>query len=300
MNEIGRALPAWRWAVAGLRAGAMLLATVPASAQSPAPPLIFGPYGDLRFEAARDVVPSAEALLQTSLLDMQHAPARRQADGTERYEILERRVTGDRAVLIYRVLSKEGDALAFAHTVCPGRTRPVDVQSLLFFEDGYWSEYPGDSALFRDFGCTRETAPERAAQEEWLSPPRFSALSPAEREGVSEPPRGSTDRAAILDALRAWNRDLSQKIPIVFVVRILRADARYAYVVAKVRQKSDGRPLPPSVWGPCEQDPEDGEVEALMERSGSGWKVLLANRCADDLLLDEETRAAHRVLVMPP
>lgn len=261
---------------------------------------IFGPYGDRKFEPAKDPAPSAEALLQTSLYGMQSTRARKQADGTERYQILETRVKGESAVLVYRVLPANGDALAFARTVCPTREKPVDVQALLFFADGVWGEYPGDTGLYRDFGCKQEAAPDKTERDDWLSPPRFSTLTPEEKAGVTEPAPGSPVRAEILDTLRAWNADLSSKIAIAFVVRILRTDGRFAYVVAKVRQKANGKPIPLKIWGLCEQDPEDGSVEALMERVGGRWKVVAGNRCADDVLLSDETRKAHRALVIEP
>ncbi len=130
------------------------------------------------------------------------------------------------------------------------------------------------------------------------APPHFLALGPAERHGVHNVGKGEPERKAILDAVREANADLNSVVPIVFIVDRLRADGQLAYFRGEVRQKSDGRPVRRDIWGPCEQEPEDAVLEALLEKRDGRWHAVKANRCADDVFFSKEETSRFRLFLM--
>ncbi|MCD2171983.1 hypothetical protein [Rhizobium sp. C4] len=119
----------------------------------------------------------------------------------------------------------------------------------------------------------------------------------AERSRAHNVSKGDPERKAILDAVREANADLNDRVPIVFVVEVLRSDGHMAYFRGKVRNKSDGRPVAAEIWGQCEQDPDTALLEALLEKRNGRWKAVQANRCADDVFMTEEDRSRYRALL---
>lgn len=105
---------------------------------------------------------------------------------------------------------------------------------------------------------------------------------------VHDVAKGSAERKAILDAVRAANADLNDQIPIVFIVELLRSDGQEAFFRGQVRRKDNGGLVPRDIWGECEQEPEDALLEAYLKKEGGRWRGVKANRCADDFLLTTE------------
>lgn len=133
-----------------------------------------------------------------------------------------------------------------------------------------------------------------------LEPPSFKALSTAERAGVHDVGRNAPERKVLLDAVRNANADLNDRVPIVFVVDLLRSDGKTAYFRGAVRRKADGRPVDAANWGPCEQDPDTAVLEAVLKSRDRQWQVVKANRCADDVLLTEKERSRYRLFLLDP
>jgi hypothetical protein len=119
----------------------------------------------------------------------------------------------------------------------------------------------------------------------------------AQRSPAHNVAKGDPERKAILDAVREANADLNDRVPIVFVVDVLRSDGNKAYFRGKVRSKADGRPIDAAIWGECEQDPETALLEALLEKRNGRWHAVQANRCADDVFMTEEDRSRYRALL---
>ena len=109
--------------------------------------------------------------------------------------------------------------------------------------------------------------------------------------------KADPERKAILDAVREANADLNDRIPIVFVVEVLRSDGETAYFRGKVRTKVGGQPISPEIWGECEQEPDTAVLEALLERRSGHWKAIKANRCADDVFITDADRSRYRALL---
>lgn len=166
-----------------------------------------------------------------------------------------------------------------------------------FKDDRTWSDLDSRGGYTPDMICTG--GPFWSSQDvaDMISPVRFSTLSEKDRKGVHNVGKNDPERKAILDAVRRANADISSQIPIVFIVDTLRSDGVKAYFAGKARQKSDGRPLSEAVWGPCEQDPEDGVLEALLEKTNGQWTAVKSNRCADDAFLTETDLRTYRLFV---
>ena len=132
-------------------------------------------------------------------------------------------------------------------------------------------------------------------------PPAYSGnpppTAPARHGSVHDVERGDPERKAILDAVRAANADLNDRVPIVFLVERLRSDGRVAYFRGGVRRKTDGLPLDRRTWGECEQEPDTAILEALLVKRSGRWQAIKANRCADDVFPDEEERVSYAALI---
>lgn len=104
----------------------------------------------------------------------------------------------------------------------------------------------------------------------------LAALSPVSAQ-TYEPERGSAERTAILEAVRAETRtqhSLSGRI--VFFDVSMRVQGPWAYFSGDPRRPDGGDP------GHC--DPEwDSHMIALLYRSGGRWHVLEAGACASDV-----------------
>ncbi len=87
--------------------------------------------------------------------------------------------------------------------------------------------------------------------------------------GLHTPPRGSAERSAILDAMRAKHPDLGD---IVYVVSYLKVNNGWAWLEA-AGQSRDGR---------NHYEPE----QALLHRVGGHWKVLEMRPGGEDCLSD--------------
>ena len=125
-----------------------------------------------------------------------------------------------------------------------------------------------------------------------------SIAAPVARRSLAhDVSKGDPERKAILDAVREANADLNDRVPIVFVVDVLRSDGHNAYFRGKVRSKADGRPIDAAIWGECEQEPETALLEALLEKRDGRWRAVQANRCADDVFMTEEDRSRYRALL---
>ncbi|HEX7566519.1 MAG TPA: hypothetical protein VF396_25205, partial [Bradyrhizobium sp.] len=128
--------------------------------------------------------PSSQALIETWLAGYGWNEDKR--FDQERYEIVNRRVVwGEfgRAILQFRVLPLDGDAMALAATRCPGRNRPIEMQ--IYFQWG------ADNKLW-----TSEQL------ELIVNPPPFPVPPRITRTDVVTPPSGSPERKAIMDGLR--------------------------------------------------------------------------------------------------
>lgn len=203
------------------------------------------------------------------------------------------------AFVAFRMVAAEGQGYGPDRRICPEATNASDMQVIFtwFAEDRSWSDLDSRGGYTPDTICTG--GPFWSDQEvaDTISPVRLSRLSETERKGVHNVAKGDPERKAILDAVRRANADISSRVAVVFVVDTLRSDGKHAYFAGKARQKSDGRPLSAEVWGPCEQDPEDGVIEALLVKKNGGWSAIKSNRCADDVFLTEEDRRNYRLLI---
>ena len=259
----------------------------------------FGPYAGRAIEAAKDKVQTAEALIRALLLDY-HRPDSK--PGLEdRFEVIENRLGGNGQtadVMVVRIVPKPGDAASLTQMVCSGATGAVEMQVHFWWDDVDTSWKVLDRRASGP-GCDGDRMWTRGQMDDVIAPPHFLKLTPAERGAAHTPEAGTPERKAILDAVRAYNRDLNDRVPIVFVEVTLRVDDRFALFAGKARRKSDLAVLPQKVWGPCEQDPQDGVIEALLERKGASWVVIKGNRCADDVLFTEADQLRHRLLFMP-
>ncbi|HEY8065161.1 MAG TPA: hypothetical protein VIF40_10615 [Methylosinus sp.] len=113
-----------------------------------------------------------------------------------------------------------------------------------------------------------------------------------------EPQQGSTERAAILDALRPSAEAAFGK-PIEFRVLWLRVAKGHALLRAHP-QRPGGKPI--KLWESCEQSAEELELEALMRRTDEKWRIVLPtngrpNICGDDVTV---TDSALKERGLPP
>lgn len=87
--------------------------------------------------------------------------------------------------------------------------------------------------------------------------------------GLHTPPRGSAERSAILDAMRAKHRDLGD---IVYVVSYLKVNQGWAWLAAAAQSRD----------GSNHYEPE----QALLHRVNGRWKVVEMRPGGEDCLSD--------------
>ncbi len=231
--------------------------------------------------------PSARALLETWLAGYGWNKEKR--FDQERYEIVDRRVTWKelgRALLQFRILPLEGDALTLAARRCPGRGRPVEVQIYYQWtkDAGVWTALAnrGDAGFNT---CSKDELWTRQQVEKIVDPPRFPEITPVPRKDVTTPPQGSPERVALLDALRpSFEKTFGP--PIQFRVQTLRVVGNFAWAVVHP-QRPDGGPISQKDWesgvGRCEQSRADAVAEFWMRKRYGGWRVAWRNGvCASD------------------
>src|SRR5664280_31096 len=106
-----------------------LMAAGPALAQKTATPVIVEPTGNPNPAYSKDREPSAQQLIETWRSSNEFMPGKKV--DRERFEIVDRHVVlgkYGRAFLQFRILSPEGDAMAWASARCRGRSKPVEIQ----------------------------------------------------------------------------------------------------------------------------------------------------------------------------
>lgn len=198
----------------------------------------------------------------------------------------------DNAFIAFQIASPASRRL------CPSSSSPADMQ-VNFVRDPVDGWIDLDSrGSFDPRECGQWTYWTDQDIADIVNPPHFQALPVSQRAGVHDVAKGDPERKAILDAVREANADLNDRIPIVFLVDVLRSDGETAYFRGAVRRKSDGRPIDARTWGECEQDPDTAVLEALLEKRNGRWLALKANRCADDVFLTEDERARYRFFLM--
>ena len=292
-------------------AAALLALIVPAAAQTglDAARRSAGPPAIMRFaqaDAAREIVllpnmppersgerdPSSQALIETWLAGYGWNKDKR--FDLERYEIVNRRVVwGEfgRAILQFRVLPIDGDAMALAAKRCPGRNRPIEMQ--IYFQ---WSQ---DSKLWTALANRGDPGFESCSNDKlWTSeqlelivnPPPLPAPPKIARKDVVTPPPGSPERKAIMDGLRPTFETAFGK-PVEFKVSTLRVAAGFAWVVVHP-QRPDGTAIGKAEFdkavGPCEQNRTTVVAQFWMRKRGDGWRVGWGNGlCASDSIADQ-------------
>ncbi|PYB69886.1 hypothetical protein DMY87_22940 [Rhizobium wuzhouense] len=203
------------------------------------------------------------------------------------------------AVVEFRLLPPGGHGFGPDLRVCERPNAAADMQIQFTYDKDTqrWFDLDSRGATIPSEIC--ETRNYWTAQDiaDFADPPQFGRLSAAERGNVHDVGKGA-ERRAILDAVREANADLNDRIPIVFVVELLRSDGEHAFFRGQVRMRNGGGPVSATDWGECEQDPRDGVVEALLERRHGRWRALKSNRCADDVLLNNDEMQRYRLLLM--
>lgn len=236
--------------------------------------------------------PTAQALIET-WLDGYGWPKNKRFD-EERYEIVKHRVVWaqfGRALLQFRVLSLDGDAMAFAAKRCPGRNRPIEMQ--IYFqwspENNLWTALanrgdPGFEACSEDELWTSEQV------EKIVNPPPLPVPPKIAQKDVVTPPAGSPERKAIMDGLRPIFEKAFGK-PIEFQVNTLRVAAGFAWVVVHP-QRPNGSPISKSQWeavvGTCEQNRTTASSQFWMRKRDGAWQVGWSNAfCPSDSIVEQ-------------
>ncbi len=207
----------------------------------------------------------------------------------ERYEIVNRRVVwGElgRALLQFRVVSVDGDAMALAAKRCPGRNRPIEMQ--IYFQWGPDNKLWTALANRGDPGfelCSNDELWTNEQLELIVNPPPLPAPPRIAQEDVVTPPSGSPERRAILDGLRPVFEKAFGK-PVEFKVSNLRVAAGFAWVVVHP-QRPNGVAIGKAEWdravGPCEQNLASVVAQFWMRKRDDGWRVGWGNGfCASD------------------
>jgi hypothetical protein len=257
-----------------------------AAAQAPAPNDIVT-LGNEPPQRSGERDPSVRALLETWLAGYGWNKGRR--FDQERYEIVDRRLTWKdkgRALLQFRVLPLDGDAMALAAQRCPGRGRPIEMQIYYQWtsDAGRWTALanrgdPGFEACSKDELWTRDQL------DMIVDPPQFPPITPVARKDITTPPQGSPERAAVLDALRPSFETMFGP-PIQFRVETLRMAGDFAWVVVHP-QRPGGVSISKKDWdagvGSCEQSRTTAVAQFWMRRRGGAWQAAWRNGvCASD------------------
>ena len=243
-------------------------------------------------ERSGDRDPSSRALIETWLGGYDWNKDKR--FDIERYEIVNRRVVwGEfgRAILQFRVLPIDGDAMTLAAKRCPGRNRPIEMQ--IYFQWGpdnqLWTALsnrgdPGFEPCSNDKLWTSEQL------ELIVNPPPLPVPPRIAQKDVVTPPAGSPERKAIMDGLRPTFEKVFGK-PVEFKVETLRVAAGFAWVVVHP-QRPNGTPISKADWdrtvGPCEQDRATVVAQFWMRKRNDGWHVGWGNGlCASNSIAQQ-------------
>ncbi|MDP3075655.1 MAG: hypothetical protein Q8N40_08435 [Bradyrhizobium sp.] len=235
--------------------------------------------------------PSSQALIETWLGGYGWNKDKR--FDLERYEIVNRRVVWagfGRALLQFRVLPVDGDAMALAAKRCPGRKRPIEMQ--IYFQWGPHNKLWTALANRGDPGfepCSNDELWTGEQLELIVNPPPLPAPPKIAQKDVATPPSGSPERKAILDGLRPTFEKAFGK-PVEFKVETLRAAAGFAWVVVHP-QRPNGVPIGRAEWdeavGPCEQNRTTAVAQFWMRQRHDGWRVGWGNGfCASDSIAE--------------
>lgn len=270
-----------------------LVAAVPALAQKAAKPAIVEPTGNSKPAYSKDKEPSAQQLIETWRSSNEFMPGKKV--DRERFEIDDRRVVWGkygRAVLQFRILSPDGDAVAWASARCRGRSKPVEIQVFYQFSTHLNAWVPhhtqGESSETLCSDAKLWTANQVARL---VDPPPLAIPPKVSSQDVVTPAFGSPERTAIMDALRPRYEELFGK-PIVFKVLNLRVAAGFAYAVVHP-QRPNGSPIEQPVWTKalgqsCFQDRASVSHEYWMKKDSGVWAIGLKNdMCADDSISDQ-------------
>ena len=270
-----------------------LMAAGQALAQKTATPVIVEPTGNPKPAYSKDREPSAQQLIETWRSSNEFMPGKKV--DRERFEIVDRHVVlgkYGRAFLQFRILSPEGDAMAWASARCRGRSKPVEIQVFYQFSTDLNAWVPhhtrGESSETLCSDAKLWTADHVARL---VDPPPLAVPPKVSSHDVVTPASGSPERAAIMDALRPRYEELFGK-PIVFKVLTLRVAAGFAYVVVHP-QRPNGSPIEQPVWTKalgqsCEQERSSVSHEYWMKKDGGAWTIGLKNdMCADDSISDQ-------------
>jgi hypothetical protein len=244
-------------------------------------------------ERSADRDPSATALLETWLAGYAWDEDKR--FDTERYEIISRRVTWKpfgRALLQFRVLPLDGDAMALAAERCPGRNRPIEAQ--IYFQ---WTEEYG---LWTALGGRGDPASETCPDDElWtadqvekiVNPPPLPVPPKISAQDVVTPAPGSPERKAILDDVRPAFEKLFGA-PIEFQVKTLRVADGFAWATLHP-QRPDGEPISEKDWkaavGECEQNRKTAAAQLWLRQRNGQWTIGWGGPtgvCATDSIAD--------------
>lgn len=222
--------------------------------------------------------PSATALIETWLDAYAWEPGKH--FDTERYEILDRRVVWQggvgRAMLRFRVLGLEGDAMASAAARCPGRNRPIEAQIFFLWaeEQNNWYESTGRGDPAQK-PCVDEPLWTEEQATLIVDPPPLPVPPAVTRAEVRTPQPGTPERKAVLDALRPGFEALFGP-PIEFNVHDMRIAAGFAWVSVHP-QRPGGREIDEKDWkagvGACQQTIADGVAQFWMRVRDGRWTV---------------------------
>jgi hypothetical protein len=236
--------------------------------------------------------PSSQALIETWLAGYGWNKDKR--FDQERYEIVNRRVVwGEfgRAILQFRVLPLEGDAMTLAARRCPGRNRPIEMQ--IYFQWGADNKLWTALANRGDPGfepCSNDKLWTSEQLELIVNPPPLPLPPKITRTDVGTPPPGSPERKAIMDGLRPTFEKAFGK-PVEFKVESLRVAAGFAWVEVHP-QRPNGKQISKTEWdgaaGPCDQDLAGVVAQFWMRKRGDGWRVGWGNGfCPSDSIIQQ-------------
>ncbi len=241
---------------AGVAALILSIAAVPCCAQPVAQPTIVEPSGITNPVYSRNPDPSAAELIETWRSSNRYMTKKQVP--FERFEIVDRRVTGGRvprAFIQFVILpAKGGDAVSWASARCQGRAKPIEIQ--VYFE---WSKYLGSWTPLWTRGegngdlCSGGKLWTARQIEQLVNPPPLPEPPRISMADVYMPPQGSIERTAIMDALRPRYEALFGA-PIVFRVEKLRVAAGFAFVVVHP-QRPNGVPIEVNAVGTSPRRP---------------------------------------------
>jgi hypothetical protein len=194
-----------------------------------------------------------------------------------RYEVLDHQVRWRRsgtAFLHVRLLSRDGDALAFAAEKCPGRTAPIEAQIYFGYSTSIdaWVGHVERGTGGFDL-CTGEPLWTPDQVRLVIDAPPLPEPPKMSRADVYTPQPGTPERKAIMDALRPSFEALFGP-PIEFKVSDLRVAAGFAWVSVHP-QRPGGRKLSDVDWekggGRCEAS--EPHAQFWMHKQRGRWEI---------------------------